>query len=288
MTAPDLQLGLIGDNIANSQAPHLHRLAGWLCGLSVVYDRLVPPDLGQTFDQVFDTAQSTGFRGLNITYPYKEQVTRRVHIPDPLVQAIGAVNTVIFEPGGPVGFNTDHTGFIAAYKGAMRGVTPGTVCLIGTGGAGKAVAFGLIALGADAIRCVDLDLGKARALADALRPTTSTTRIDVYTDPVEAAKGADGLINCTPVGMVGYSGTPLPATAMVGVTWAFDAVYTPIETQFLQDAAAHGLTIVSGYELFFGQGIDAWTLFSGRPVDATALRRALQDDASPTVRNQPR
>jgi len=278
MTLPDLQLGLIGDNIAKSQAPRLHRLAGGLCGVSVVYDRLVPPELGQTFEQVFDTAKSSGFRGLNITYPYKEQVTLRVHISDPLVKAIGAVNTVIFEPDGPVGFNTDHTGFIAAYKGAMEGVTPGTVCLIGTGGAGKAVAFGLIALGADVIRCVDLDVGKARALADALRATKSATQIEVYTDPILAAHGADGLINCTPVGMVGYGGTPLPAAAMVGASWAFDAVYTPVDTQFLQDAAAQGLTIISGYELFFGQGIDAWALFSGRPVDIAALRSALQTD----------
>jgi len=288
MTPPDLQLGLIGDNIAASQAPRLHRLAGRLCGLSVGYDRLVPPELGQSFAQVFDTAQRTGFRGLNITYPYKEQAIRRVHIPDPLVRAMGAVNTVIFEPSGAIGFNTDHTGFIAAYKGAMKGATPGTVCLIGTGGAGKAVAFGLIALGAEVIRCVDLDVTKARALGDALRATNSATRIDVFTDPVLAADGADGLINCTPVGMVGYGGTPLPATAMAGAAWAFDAVYTPVDTQFLQEAAAQGLTIISGYELFFGQGIDAWTLFSGHPVDKAALRRALQEGVGAALPKQAR
>lgn len=282
ITPAHLHLGLIGDNIAKSQAPRLHRLAGALCGLRVTYDRLVPPDLGQTFDQVFDMAQNTGFRGVNITYPYKERVIGRVHIPDPLVQAIGAVNTVIFEPAGAVGFNTDHTGFIAAYKGAMGGAAPGTVCLIGTGGAGKAVAFGLIALGADVIRCVDLDLAKAHTLANALRATHSATRVEVLTDPVAAAKGADGLINCTPVGMVGYGGTPLAAAAMAGATWAFDAVYTPVDTPFLQDAVAHGLTIISGYELFFGQGLDAWTHFSGHPVDAAALRHALQEDAVAT------
>lgn len=279
MTQPDLHLGLIGDNIARSQSPRLHRLAGALCGLSVVYDRLIPRDLGQTFEQVFDMAHRTGFRGVNITYPYKEKVTTLVRIPDPLVRAIGAVNTVVFEPDGPVGFNTDHTGFIAAYRGTVGDTPPGTVCLIGTGGVGKAVAFGLIALGADVIRCVDLDASKAEALGAALNAAKSPTKIEVHTDPVAAAKGADGLINCTPVGMVGYGGTPLPFTAMIGATWAFDAVYTPVNTQFLQDAAANGLTVISGYELFFGQGLDAWAIFSGRPVNAASLRQALQGDS---------
>lgn len=278
MTQPDLHLGLIGDNIARSQSPRLHRLAGELCGLTVIYDRLIPRDLGQTFEQVFDTARRTGFRGINITYPYKEKVTALVIIPDPLVRAIGAVNTVVFEPEGPVGFNTDYTGFISAYRGTVGQKPPGTVCLIGAGGVGKAVAFGLIALGADVIRCVDLDAHKAAALALALREAKSVTRIEVHTDPVAAAKGVDGLINCTPIGMVGYDGTPLLPAAMDGASWAFDAVYTPVNTQFLQDAAAHGLTVISGYELFFGQGFDAWRIFSGNPVNAGALRHALQGD----------
>lgn len=279
MTSPDMRLGLIGDNIALSQAPRLHRLAGALCGLTVEYDLLIPAALGQTFHQVFDTAHRNGLRGINITYPYKEKVTELVHIPDPLVRGIGAVNTVVFGASGPVGFNTDHTGFISAYQAAVGKARPGTVCLIGTGGVGKAVAFGLIALGADVIRCVDLDSSKAEALATALKAASRSTRIEVFTDAVTAAKDADGLINCTPIGMAGHDGTPLPSSAMAGASWAFDAVYTPVNTQFLQDAAVNDLTVISGYELFFGQGFDAWTIFSGRTVDATLLRNALQDDA---------
>ena len=62
---------------------------------------------------------------------------------------------------------------------------------------------------------------------------------------------------------------------MAGADWAFDAVYTPVDTQFLTEAGAEGLTIISGYELFFHQGVDAWAIFSGRPVDRDALRAAL-------------
>lgn len=275
--ATTLKLGLIGDNIAQSQAPRLHRIAGRQAGLGVSYDRLVPRDMGLDFEGVFRFARDNGFRGVNVTYPYKEVAAGHVSIPDALVRAIGAVNTVVFTPDGPVGYNTDHSGFIAAYRRTVGNAGPGVVCLIGTGGAGKAVGFGLIALGATVIRCVDADRAKADRLAQALRAAGSPARIEVLADAVAAARGADGVINCTPMGMVGHDGTPLPATALPGARWAFDAVYTPVDTQFLRDAAAAGLTVISGYEMFLGQGLDAWEIFSGRPADPAALRAALAE-----------
>ncbi|MGX0901662.1 shikimate dehydrogenase [Roseovarius sp. MBR-79] len=273
-----IKLGLIGDNITRSKSPRLHRTAGQLTGHDVTYDRLIPRDMHLTFDEVFEQARSGGFRGINVTYPYKELVTAKVTVTDPLVRAIGAVNTVVFDADGPKGFNTDYTGFMAAYRAVRGEAGPGTVCLIGTGGVGKAVAFGLIGLRAEAIRCVDLDAAKAEALAEALRALGSETRIETATDAIAAAKGADGIINCTPLGMVGIGGTALPAQAMAGAKWAFDAVYTPVETQFLQDAKAAGLTVISGYELFFGQGVDAWDIFTGIPLDHAALRAAIQEE----------
>src|SRR5690606_25854699 len=132
--AASLKLGLIGDNIAASKAPLLHSIAGRLSRLVVSYERLVPRDLGTDFDGTFDGCAASGYRGVNVTYPYKEQAARRVRIDDHLIRAMGAVNTVIFEPGGPVGFNTDYSGFIAAYRQA-RGESPaGRVCMVGAGG----------------------------------------------------------------------------------------------------------------------------------------------------------
>lgn len=95
------------------------------------------------------------------------------------------------------GFNTDYTGFKRAYRSVMGEGAPGTVCLIGTGGVGKAVAFGLLDLGADVIRCVDLNPAKAEELADTLRGVADETRIEVGTDAQEATKGANGIVNCT-------------------------------------------------------------------------------------------
>lgn len=247
----DLKLGLIGDKIARSRSPLLHRLAGSLNGMVVQYDRLIPRDMGEDFDTVFNRAKDRGYRGINVNYRYKERAAAKVVIDDPLVRAIGAVNTVLFEPDGLRGQNTDYSRFIAAYRGVRGDRSPGKACLIGTGGVGLALAFALVALRAEKIRLVDRDIAKAEALAADLRAVEDAPEVRVVPDAAQGADGATGLLNGTPVGIVGYGGTPLPAPAMVGAAWAFDAVYTPVETQFLQDAEAAGLTVISGYELFF-------------------------------------
>ncbi|WP_304618223.1 shikimate dehydrogenase family protein [Paracoccus sp. (in: a-proteobacteria)] len=268
-------LGLIGDNIAASQSPRLHRLAGAQNGRAVRYDSLIPRVEGLEFDALFARCAAGGYRGINVTYPYKEVVADRLRIDDPLVAAIGACNTVLFGEGQPRGFNTDYSGFVSAYRRVRGDAAPGPVLMIGAGGVGRAVAFGLIALGAAEIRLADRDPAKADALAEALRAARPGLRVVTGTDAAALAPGASGLINCTPVGMVGYEGTPLASSLMAGAEWVFDAVYTPVNTQFLQDAAAAGLAIISGYELFIGQGVDAWAIFTGLPLDEARLRADL-------------
>ena len=273
--APTLKLGLIGDNIAASRAPDLHRIAGWLNNMDVQYDRLIPKELNQTFDHVFDSCPANGYRALNITYPYKEYVVPKVEIDDPMVRAIAAVNTVVFDGTLSKAYNTDYTGFIAAYEQVRASAAPGVCCLVGTGGVGRALAFGLVKLGADEIRLFDRDSAKAQQLAydlNALDPQTVVTAVD---DLDVATANCDGLLNGTPLGMVGYPGSAFEPKAIANAAWVFDAVYTPIETMFLQSAKVTGAQIISGYELFFFQGVHAWRHFSGRDVDTQKLRAAL-------------
>ena len=270
-----LQLGLIGDNIGASRAPVLHRLAGAQHGLDVTYDRLVPREMGKPFDALFDHVAQSGFRGINVTYPYKEKAALRVRINDPLVQAMGAVNTVLFGKDQPEGFNTDYSGFLSAYRAARRDMPPGIALLIGAGGVGRSLAFALAGLGATELRIADLDSARAGALATALRTSFPDLPITLGQNASDLAQGVEGVLNATPVGMVGHEGTPLPRDAMPALGWAFDAVYTPVNTTFLSDATAAGLITISGYELFIGQGVDAWHLFAGLPLDEARLRADL-------------
>ncbi len=271
-----IRLGLIGDNIATSRAPQLHRLAGQLCGLEVTYELLVPRERGQDFAELFDACARQGYRGLNITYPYKEDAVLRASIGQPLVRTMGAINTVIFEPDGPQGYNTDYSGFVRAHRRVL-GTVPGVTCLVGAGGVGKAVAFGLLELGVDELRIVERDLAKAESLAAALATVRPGLRVTATNDVYLAAAGADGFANCTPLGMVGHEGTAVPDELLrdKAGAWAFDAVYTPSDTRFLRAAGAAGLRVMSGYELFISQGVDAFERFCGRRVDEETLRRLL-------------
>ncbi len=269
-----IRLGLIGDNIAASRAPDLHHAAARLCGIDVSYERLVPRDLGLSFDATVDRARSDGLRGLNITYPYKERILPRVTIEDPAVAAIGACNTVLL--GKPTtGMNTDYTGFIAAFRERFGETSPGIVAIAGCGGAGKAVGFALASLGATSIGLFDADHAKARAMAASIQDFKGGVNVAAAPSLADTCEGATGLINCTPLGMVSYGGNAFHDIPLKGRTWIFDAVYTPLETPFLKAGEAVGVETLSGYGLFLYQGIHAFKLFTGHEVGAAELRRAL-------------
>lgn len=270
-----IRLGLIGDNIAASRAPDLHHAAARICGVDVAYERLVPRDLGLDFDSVFARARAEGLRGLNITHPYKESVLRFVAVEDPAVKVIGACNTVLFGDSA-IGLNTDYSGFVAAFRGRFGVMPPGVVAIAGSGGAGKAVAFALAGLGAQSLALFDVDGRKSQALAAALRQHQAGMAISAAPSLATACEGADALINCTPHGMSGYGGDAFAGIQLRDRRWICDAVYTPIETDFLKRARAEGAGILSGYELFLYQGVHAFRHFTGRDVDAAALRRALR------------
>ncbi|MCV2864868.1 shikimate dehydrogenase family protein [Albidovulum sediminicola] len=272
---PTIRLGLIGDNIRTSRSPDLHRIAGAMTGLDVRYDLFIPPAMGMSFPEVFEACRADGLVGVNVTLPYKERVVPLVRVDDPAIARIGSVNTVLFTKVGPLGFNTDFSGFVAAYRNAFGAARPGRVALIGAGGAGRAIAFGLCALGAEEIALIDTDPARAGALQAALTPPGDTR---VRLAGAEALARADGVVNATPLGMDGYPGSPVAEGAFPAGGWAFDAVYTPVTTPFRDQALAAGARFLSGWELFFFQGIAAFERFTGRrPTDLMALREALGD-----------
>ncbi|WP_439104080.1 shikimate dehydrogenase family protein [Celeribacter marinus] len=272
-----IQLGLIGDNIKASRAPNLHHFCGEMTGLDVDYQRLIPADLGTDFDTTFANALNGGYRGLNITLPYKERVVTKLTINDPDIARIGACNTVLFTEDGPKGYNTDFSGFIAGFRDTLGDIAPGRVVMFGAGGVGKAVAFGLKRLNASQIILIDPDTTKAQELADALNASHDASNNGVTLARVgtlDDLARADGVINCTPLGMVGYGGSPVPEDAFPAATWAFDAVYTPVNTPFKAQAEAAGAAFMSGYELYYWQGVDAYEIFTGVKITDHATLRA--------------
>ena len=269
-------LGLLGSPIAHSATPAAQEAAARAAGIEAHYHLIEIADAGRDdLVAMLDGVRRLGFSGINVTFPYKEAVVPLLDGLSEQAAAMGAVNTIVVDGARLIGHNTDASGFATAYRRLGRQDGDESVAIIGAGGVGKAIAFGLLGLGATDIRLTDKDAARAAGLARALAAASPHLRVSVHPSAAEAVAGADGVVNCTPVGMVGYEGTPVSAEALRGASWAFDAVYTPLDTTFLRDAAAVGLTCISGFELFFHQGIQAFRIFTGLDVPEKHLRQRL-------------
>jgi shikimate dehydrogenase len=270
------RLGLIGGNITASRSPVLHTVCALSVGGNASYDLLIPAERGQSFPRLLEGCAKAGFDGVNVTYPHKEEAAAVVKPGDPVVAAMGSANTVRFTAEGPRAFNTDYTGFVAAFRARFGAVSPGRVLVIGTGGVGRAVAFGLAALGASEIVLLDADLAKVVSLAKAIRSHHKSIAVRAA-EPGQTGDlaGFDGVVNCTPLGMVGRPGSPLPEGVKGSPHWAFDAVYTPDHTPFRAQVEALGAAFLSGYELYFHQGVQAFEIFTGRTPEAAWVRQIL-------------
>ena len=133
--------------------------------------------------------------------------------------AIGAVNTVVVRDGRLVGYNTDTTGFERAARNFLAMASHGPVALIGAGGVGKAIALALAALGIAELSIFDTD----RARAEHLAKQTQGARIRIATSVEDALRGAVGVVNATPVGMLPDRGMPVPDALLHRGLWVADA-----------------------------------------------------------------
>ncbi|MGF0168964.1 shikimate dehydrogenase, partial [Streptomyces sp. Marseille-Q5077] len=164
-------VGLIGSGIGPSLSPALHEREADRQGLRYLY-RLIDIDvLGVPPEAVGDllrAARDLGFDGLNITHPCKQLVIEHLDALAPQAEALGAVNTVVFEDGRSVGHNTDVTGFAASFARGLPDVPLEQVVQLGAGGAGAAVAHAMLTLGAERVTVVDALADRAADLAAAL------------------------------------------------------------------------------------------------------------------------
>lgn len=278
MAAP-LKLGLIGNGIRRTRSHHLHRMLGEMIGRETTY-RLMdlsevphPPPIAEQLNE----CARQGFRGVNITHPYKREAFQAVTPAASMPKGLRSVNTVVFESGAHQGDNTDHTGFHRAFQAAFGGtVRPGRVLQLGAGGVGVALAFALAKLGAVEIVIGDTEPARTLDLVDCLAASGFNAR-PAGDDITGEMLACDGLVNATPLGMYQYPGNPFPVAGLKGRSWAFDAVYTPENTEFMRLCAANNIETMSGFLLFVYQGLDAFERFSGVSVDASAVLRRLGD-----------
>ena len=262
--------GLLGNPVGHSLSPPMHEAAYDQLGLEARYVTFEPEPAD--LEAAIDGADALGITGLNVTIPFKPDILDCVEA-DELAARIGAVNTIDFTGSGtPTGHNTDAVGAMRALRDHDVPLEGADAVVVGAGGAGRAIAFGLADAGAT-VEIANRTEATAHDLAEAVPGATGHgLEADMLADLLE---DAEILVNATSVGMESDE-TPVPADALHGELAVMDAVYQPLETRLLRDAAEVGATTVDGAWMLLYQGVEAFELWTGDEPPVETMNEALR------------
>lgn len=266
-------VGLVGTGVGPSLTPALHMAEGRAQGLDYVYRTIDLNALGlapHRIGEVLSWARTLGYDALNVTHPCKQLVLEHLDEIDEAARTLGAVNTVVFERGRAIGYNTDTTGFAHGFAEGLPGAPMTTAVLVGAGGAGSAVGDALLRMGVGHLTVVDLDVERATTLARELADRHALSRIDASSlDKLSVLlPGSDGVVHATPTGMAEHPGLPFDASLLHPGLWVADIVYRPLDTALLQAARAAGCRTLDGGHMAVYQAVDAFALITGLTPDA--------------------
>ena len=267
-------LGLIGAGIQRSLSPALQEEEARHHGIRMHY-QLIDLDSSsrgvEALPGLIEAARIMGFAGLNITYPCKQSVIPLLDSLSEEARSIGAVNTVIRAGDRLIGHNTDGWGWSWGFRRALPQADLSRVVLLGAGGAGSAIAYEVLRLGATKLLILDPDASRASALAERMNSIHEAGRASAIGDIAAAMQGATGLIHATPTGMHKLPGLPLPASLLRPELWVSEIVYFPLETELLNAAGRIGCATADGGHMNVGQALRGFKLFTGREPDAARM-----------------
>ena len=274
-SAGSFRMGLVGRGIRLSRTPAMHEAEAATLGMTCRYE-LIDTDADPAHDlpEILSRAEAEGFAGLNITYPYKQDVIAHVHHLSDAAKRVGAVNTVVFRDGLRFGHNTDFWGFAESLRRGLPDAPKEAVLLLGAGGAGGAVAHALRDVGVGTLFIYDANTEAAAALADAVEGRA-------ITDLAAATAGSDGIVNATPMGMAKLPGMAIPADLIEPRHWVADIVYFPRETELLATARGRWCRVFHASGMARLQAVRAFELFSGLVPDPTRMRATFEAFTDP-------
>ena len=250
-------LGIIGNPVHHSKSPAIHN-AGME---AAAFDGVYVPFLTDDLDAFFEIAQKLGIQGFSVTIPFKEKILAFLDHLTPAVQAIGACNTVWKEADGWHGDNTDAQGFLAPLEELWGPNLAGKrVTVIGTGGAARSIIWALKTAGAE-ILVLGRNIAKAEVLATELGASWGPLAAESL--PLISTHD-DLIVQTTNVGMGELEGqNPLDWYEFHGAEVAYDIIYVPERTAFLQAAEASGCRILLGKDMLLHQAIAQFYRFTG-------------------------
>ena len=215
-------------------------------GINARYENFEISSIDQ-LQEVLDT--NPNLRGLNVTIPYKEKVIEFLDSITPEAQAIGAVNVIRVSHEGKKtklkGYNSDVIGFTKSIEPMLDSNWHKKALILGTGGASKAINYGLKSLGLDTV-----------FVSRYQRPGT----IQYENITPEVIREYNVIVNCTPLGMYPHTEEcpKLPYEAMDYHTILYDLMYNPDETLFMKRGREQGAEVKNGLEMLLLQAFASW------------------------------
>ncbi len=218
-------------------------------GIDAIYENFEIPSI-EDFPEVVDT--NPNLKGLNVTLPYKERVIAYLDVLSPEARAIGAVNVIKVSHKGKdtqlKGYNSDVIGFTKSIDPLIKPYHKKAL-ILGTGGASKAIDYGLKSLGLETVKVSRYEH------ADTIQYENITADI---------VKEYNVIVNCTPCGMYPNADEcpKLPYEAMDSNNLLYDLIYNPDETLFMKKGMEHGAVVKNGLEMLLLQAFVSWEFWN--------------------------
>ena len=242
--------GILGNPLGHSFSPAYFAQKFKSLGIDADYVKFELASADEILSVIKDHPD---LRGINVTIPYKQDVIPLLNDIAPEARAIGAVNCIRItrdvRTGEPhlKGYNADVIGFINSIRPLLKPFHKQAL-ILGTGGASKAVVYGL------------QHLGIATQYVSRSKREGVLTYSDITLDVLQRYRL---IVNCTPCGMSPHIDEcpDLPYEALDGEHLLFDLIYNPKETLFLQKGREKGAVTKNGLDMLYGQAEASWTFW---------------------------
>lgn len=256
---------VIGYPAKHSRSPKLHGY--WLDRYGIDGDYIAEEITPEYFPEFVSSLKTHGYAGANVTMPHKDAALE-LSKPDDRALAVGAANTLWLEDGKLLSTNTDVEGFHGSLDAASAGWEQHTksAIVLGAGGAGRAVIYGLLERGVETIHVVNRTIQKAEDLkerfGDAIKPAT-------WEDVPALLPRADLLVNTTSLGMHDQPPLEIDLSSMRDGAVVADIVYVPLKTPLLLAAEARGFSTANGLDMLLHQAVRGFELWFGIRPEVT-------------------
>jgi shikimate dehydrogenase len=278
--------GLIGHPVGHSLSPFILNRAFAESGIDAVYAAFEV--LEDRFPAAARSLAAFGIAGANVTYPYKERILEYATRRSPIVDSVLAANTLLISPAVLEAHNTDAPGAVEAVR-EIGGVAPTgkNVVIFGSGGAGRAAAYGFLDAGALKVTFAVRDPSRSVARLEALRRAFAdrvAVPLPAHGSPnliAQSVEEADIIVNATPVGMEGLEarkpagGELIEEDRIEARHCCFEFVYHPRSTPFLAAASRRGARTVDGLALLVAQAAETFRLWTGREFSLKSMYDAV-------------